>query len=107
MKFSPDGQHIMLGSTDNIIFLIDSYDGKTKRKFKAQINNELGPSASMLEAGFSPDSKYLISGSEAKNKHIIVWNIEKEEEIKLIDFHPTTVAAIKFSHVYCMIVSAC
>ncbi len=28
-------------------------------------------------------------------------------EVKLMDFHPTTVAAVKFSHVYCMLVSAC
>lgn len=106
MKFSPDGQHIMLGTTDNIIFLIDSFEGKTKHKLRASINNEVGQSGQLLEAGFSPDSKYLISGSEGKHK-IIVWNIEKEEEVKLIDFHPTTVAAVKFSHVYCMIVSAC
>jgi hypothetical protein len=35
MKFSPDGQHIMLGTTDNIIFLIDSFEGKTKHKLQA------------------------------------------------------------------------
>ena len=48
----------------------------------------------------------MISGGEGKRK-ITVWNIETEEEVKLIDFHPTTVAAVKFSHTYCMIVSAC
>lgn len=94
----------MLATTENVIFLIDSFEGKTKHKLKALINNEVhGP---LLQAGFSPDSKYLISGSEGPRK-IIIWNIEKGEEIKLTDFHPTTVAAVVFSHVYCMIVSAC
>jgi len=37
----------------------------------------------------------------------MVWNIESGKEIKLLDFHPTTVAAVKFSHVYCMLISAC
>jgi WD40 repeat protein len=48
----------------------------------------------------------LISGSEGKCK-ILIWNIETGQEVKLTDFHPTTVAAVKFSHVYCMLVSAC
>lgn len=42
MKFSPDGKFIMLSTTENIIFLIDSFEGKTKHKFKAQIYNEIG-----------------------------------------------------------------
>jgi hypothetical protein len=35
MKFSPVGLFIMLGSTENVICLIDSFDGKPKHKFKA------------------------------------------------------------------------
>ena len=35
MKFSPDGQLILLGSTENTILLIDSFDGKLKHKFTA------------------------------------------------------------------------
>jgi len=96
----------MLGSTENIICLIDSFDGKPKHKFRAQINVEMGNGGMVFEAGFSPDSKYLITGSEGKKK-IICWNIETGAETKLLDFHPTTVAAVKFSHVYCMLVSAC
>lgn len=106
MKFSPDGSYIMLSSTENVICLIDSFDGKPKHKFRAQINIEMGNSCMLLEAGFSPDSKYIITGSEGKKK-IICWNIETGNEVKLCDFHPTTVAAVKFSHVYCMLVSAC
>lgn len=103
LKFSPDGQFIMLGSTDNAICLIDSFEGKPKHVFKAQINID---ASLVLEAGFSPDSKYLITGSEGKNK-IVCWSIESGREVKLVDFHPTTVAAVKFSHTYCMLISAC
>lgn len=95
----------MLGTTDNLIMLIDSFEGKLKHKFKAPFN-ELS-TGTILEAGFSPDSKYLITGSEAAKQKIMCWNIEANKEIKLMDFHPTTVQAVKFSHVYCMIVSAC
>jgi len=75
MKFSPDGKFIMLSTTENVIFLIDSFDGKTKQKFKAPIYNEVGSSGLVIEANFSPDSKYLITGSEGKRK-VICWNIE-------------------------------
>ena len=35
MRFSPDGQFILLGTTENIILLIDSFEGKLKHKFTA------------------------------------------------------------------------
>lgn len=76
--------------------LIDSYEGKVKHKFKA-LFNELA-TGSVLEAGFSPDCKYLVSGSENQKQKVYIWNIETGKEIKLIDFHPTTVACVKFSH---------
>ena len=105
MKFSPDGQYILLGSTENIIVLIDSFEGKLKQKFTGTFN-ELG-TGQILEAGFSPDSRFLVSGSESSKQKIVVWNIETGKEVQLLDFHPTTVAAVKFSHVYCMMISAC
>lgn len=105
MRFSPDGQLILLGSTENIILLIDSFDGKLKHKFTAQFN-ELA-TGQILEAGFSPDSRYLITGSENAKQKLYVWNIETGKELRLLDFHPTTVSAVKFSHVYCMLITAC
>ena len=77
LKFSPDGLLIMLGTTDNVIFLIDSYEGRTKHRLRAPIYNEVGSSGMLLEAGFSPDSKYLITGSEGRRK-VICWNLETE-----------------------------
>ena len=76
MKFSPDGQFILLGTTENIIVLIDSFEGKLKHKFTGTFN-ELN-TGQILEAGFSPDSRYLITGSESAKQKIVVWNIETE-----------------------------
>jgi WD40 repeat protein len=110
----------MLGTTDNQIALIEPFDGKLLCKINEPIN-DLG-TGQILEAGFSPDSRYLVSGSENAKQKIYIWNLEglpkdgtcipagsqvQPTEVKLMDFHPTTVAAVKFSHVYCMLVSAC
>jgi WD40 repeat protein len=59
-----------------------------------------------LEAGFTPDSKYVMTGSET-NRRVTFWNIETGKEIQLMEFHPKTVACVKFSHVYSMLVTAC
>ena len=65
---------ILLGSTENSILLIDSFDGKLKHKFAAPIN-ELA-TGQILEAGFSPDSRFLVSGSENSKQKVFIWNIE-------------------------------
>lgn len=61
MKFSFDGAYILLSTTDNVIVLIEAFDGKMMHKFTGNFNE----SGILLEAGFSPDSKYVITGSES------------------------------------------
>lgn len=103
MKFSYDGAYILLSTTDNVIVLIEAFEGKMMHKFTGNFNE----SGSLLEAGFSPDSKYVITGSEAAKQKIFIWNIQTGKQVTLMDFHPTTVACVKFSHVYCMLISGC
>jgi len=63
---------------------------------------ELGAS---VESGFTPDSKYVVSGSEGRK--ILFWNIETGKEIQLLEFHPKTINCVKFSWTYVLLVSAC
>lgn len=85
----------MLGTTENLICLIDAFEGKMKHKLRGPIYNTNSPdimhqvgqnnqnptqnSSSnnsdanlTFEANFSPDSKYVITGSEGKQK-ILCW----------------------------------
>ena len=39
IKFSPDGQYILVGTTENLICLIDAFEGKMKHKLRGQIYN--------------------------------------------------------------------
>ena len=71
--------------------MIDSFDGKITQKFTGYYavppGRELA-SDNRIEAGFSPDSKYVLCGSNNPNQNVFIWNIETGKEVKLINFHP-------------------
>ena len=68
MKFSPDGLNIILATSDNSIILLDAFNGDELYKFTNFVNE-----SSIIECSFSPDSKYIVSGSENGSVH--VWSI--------------------------------
>lgn len=64
----------------------------------------------LLSLDFTPDSKYVLSGSANSKQNIFIWNLETGQQVNLMQFHPSTqipVRCVKFSHVYCMLVTAC
>jgi WD40 repeat protein len=71
-------------------------------KFTSNIND----TGLTVEAGFTPDSRYVLTGSET-SKRVTFFNIETGRDIQLMEFHPKTIGCVKFSHVYCMLVTAC
>ena len=68
MKFSNCGDLLLLATSDNIIVLLDAFDGNQKYKLTNFLNE-----ASIIECSFTPDSKYIVSGSE--NGVIHVWSV--------------------------------
>lgn len=76
MKFSNDGQYILLATSDNSIILLDAYEGLEKQKF-TNFSNE----SSIIECSFTPDSQFVISGSE--NGLVHVWDLKGEDVAKL------------------------
>jgi COMPASS component SWD2 len=57
-----------------------------------------------IEAAFTPDSKYIISGSE--NGCIHFWDLEGNEIVKL-EGHPKPVMNVKFNPKFAMLATAC
>lgn len=97
MKFSKCGDLLLLAFSDNMILLLDAFDGKTKHKLTSFINE-----ASIIECSFTPDSEYIVSGSE--NGVIHVWTVEGKEVVQLKS-HIEKVFYVKFSPVHCMMAS--
>jgi COMPASS component SWD2 len=58
IKFSNDGKYILLSTTASPIFLIDAETGEKRQVYETRINNH----QSVLEASFSPDAQYVLSG---------------------------------------------
>merc|ERR1712203_1340586 len=75
LKFSPDGKSILVSTNESMIKLIDSYNGATLQSFTGHLNSKNLP----LEASFSPDSQFVISGSTDGRIHI--WNAENGQKV--------------------------
>lgn len=110
LKFSNNGLYL-LGTTSEMILIIDSFTGEILGKLFGDISE--GDVA--FKADFSPDSKYVASGSESGK--ILIWNVEKinlslnperkSNVLISLDAHPQTANCVKFSPKHALLASAC
>ena len=75
LKFSPDGKTILISTNGSMIRLIDAFNGNSLQTFTGHSNSKAIP----LEASFSPDSQYVLSGATDGRVHI--WNAENGTKI--------------------------
>jgi len=102
LKFSPDGKSILISTNESMIKLIDSYNGATLQSFTGHLNSK----KLALEASFSPDSQFVISGSTDGRIHI--WNAENGQKVCVLNGdHKGPVRCVLFNPKYMMMASAC
>jgi len=91
LEFSNDGRHVLLGSKYQGHFLLDAFDGSLKQYLRkpggtkrlAPGESEGGSMESSGECCFSPDGRYVLSGS---NKDLLVWDINASPDSnKILD----------------------
>lgn len=80
LKFSNNNDFILCTTSDNYILVINSYEGTKISEIKDYTNEN-----SIIEASFTPDSNFVISGSE--NGIIHIWNIENGESVCKLEKH--------------------
>lgn len=102
LKFSPDGKSILISTNGSDIKLLDSFTGAPLQTFNGHINtNKLS-----IEASFSPDSQFVISGSTDGRIHI--WNAENGQKVCALNGdHKHPVQCVQFSPKHMMMASAC
>lgn len=102
LKFSPDGKSILISTSGSDIKLLDSFNGTPLQNFNGHLNTARLP----LEASFSPDSQFVISGSSDGRIHI--WNAENGQKVCALNGdHKSPVQCVQFSPKHMMMASAC
>ena len=78
ITFSPDGKQFLTSSFDNSIKLWDVASGNMVREFKPYKVKEFekGHQEPVYTAAFSPDGKFIASGSSGLERTIKIWNID-------------------------------
>jgi COMPASS component SWD2 len=101
IKFSNSEEYMLLGTVTNKVFVLNAFDGKLLAEFGGFVNQTGG----LLEVSFTPDSKFIVGGSE--DGTILVWDIEKRIEVCKLEGHIKPSRHIKFSPTFVMMASAC
>jgi len=102
LKFSPDGKTILISTNGSMIRLIDAFNGNSLQTFTGHSNSKAIP----LEASFSPDSQYVLSGATDGRVHI--WNAENGTKIcALKGDHQGPVRCFQFNPKSMMMASTC
>eukprot|EP01047_Picozoa_sp_COSAG01_P051764 COSAG01_NODE_5375_length_4299_cov_5.663095_1_plen_297_part_00 len=68
MDISADGKHILLSTNKSTIYMLDAFEGNREIYFKGHKAN-----GNDIHATFTPDAKYVLSGSEDGNLHC--WEV--------------------------------
>jgi WD40 repeat protein/class 3 adenylate cyclase len=75
--FSPDGNFVLTGNNDGIVYLWDVKTGSEVRKF-------VGHTSNIFDVAFTPDNKYVLTGGG--DRTIRLWDIETARELRRFSF---------------------
>nr|XP_058145039.1 WD repeat-containing protein 82-like [Dasypus novemcinctus] len=102
LKFSNDGKSILISTKGSFIHLIDAFRGVEMHRFGGYANSK----GVALEASFTPDSQFVMTGSEDGKIHI--WNGESGEKIAVLDGkHSGPINCLQFNPKFMTFASAC
>ncbi|XP_068171966.1 WD repeat-containing protein 82-like [Antennarius striatus] len=102
LKFSNDGKLILISTNGGMIRILNAFNGSVLYTFSGY-NNSKGIS---LEACFTPDSQFVMIGSEDGRVH--VWSTESGMKVAVLDGkHPGPINTLQFNPQYMTFASAC
>ncbi|XP_042360036.1 uncharacterized protein LOC121955996 [Plectropomus leopardus] len=102
LKFSNDGKQILISTNVGMIRVLNAFNGSVLHTFSGY-NNSKGIS---LEACFTPDSQFVMIGSEDGRVH--VWSTDSGMKVAVLDGkHPGPINTLQFNPRYMTFASAC
>ncbi|KAL5797024.1 hypothetical protein ACOSQ2_001844 [Xanthoceras sorbifolium] len=99
IKFSNDGKSMLLTTTNNNVYVLDAYAGEKRHGFTL----EPSPNTT-IQATFTPDCQYVLSGSGDGTLH--AWNIETGHEVVRLQSHIGVASCLKWAPHRAMFVAA-
>ncbi|KAJ8440773.1 hypothetical protein Cgig2_005504 [Carnegiea gigantea] len=90
IKFSNDGKSMLFTTTNNNVYVLDAYAGEKRCGFSL----EASPNTT-IEATFTPDGRYVLSGSGDGNMH--AWNVNTRNEVARWSSHIGAVSCLKWA----------
>ncbi|KAE9387749.1 WD40 repeat-like protein [Gymnopus androsaceus JB14] len=88
VAFSLDGEKLVSGSDDNIVYLWNAVTGQ-------KIHRLEGHSGSVRSVAFSPDSKKIVSGSI--DGTVYIWNVVTGKHTQKLEGHSGWVSTVAFA----------
>jgi len=106
IKFSNDGKKFLVTTSAGNIHLLDAFQGNLLYSFGNVCSGAgMKPSCS-LEASFTPDSQFVLSGAVDGRVH--VWSCDSGKKVGVLDgLHPAPAACVRFNPKLMMFGSAC
>ncbi|KAG1734139.1 WD40-repeat-containing domain protein [Suillus lakei] len=131
LSFSPNAKYILVGCSGDAHYILDAFEGHLLAKLEGHVGLErrridapqtIDPSKgnSGEEVSWTPDSKYVVSGSS--NGKIIIWDVQnlpvrsgvvdlkahptRLQPLTTLDGHPGPSRCVRFNPRLAMIVSA-
>jgi len=102
IKFSLDGKLMMLTTNGAVIRVIEAFEGKPMFTLSGYQNNKGLP----IEASFTPDSQFVISGSTDGRLHM--WRTDSGQRCGVLTGeHGNPVTNVQFNPRYSLIASVC
>ncbi|CAM9769650.1 unnamed protein product [Chrysoparadoxa australica] len=101
LKFSVDGKSILVSTDANLAIAVDAFECQVSQVFTGHANDN----GSDLDACFTPDGKYVLSGSE--DSTIYVWHAETGELATTLKGHAGAVGRVACSPKFEVMASAC
>jgi WD40 repeat protein len=98
IKFSNNSYYILAYTVKGELLILDAFEGSLIRKFST------GGTAN-IEPSFTPDSKFVLSGSDMGT--IFIFDIENNKEVARLEGHVKPSGFCKFSPTSVMMASAC
>ncbi|KAF8390475.1 hypothetical protein HHK36_025001 [Tetracentron sinense] len=99
IKFSNDGKSMLLTTTNNNIYVLDAYGGEKRCGFSLEPSPD-----TTIEATFTPDGQYVVSGSG--DGTLRAWSISRRNEVACWNSHIGVATSLKWAPRRAMFVAA-